>query len=373
MTTAKEAIHAETVGSLLRSPTLRNARRDRYRGNLAAEDLQALEDEAVRHAIHLQERVGLDVITDGELRRDSWIATVQGVLSGFTMFEGGPGWEWHGTDTMAQWNAMPFPYVTGPVEARWSLAEREYPFLHEHATIRSKYTIPAPSFHRCLWHPERSHEVYPACEDFLRAMRDAIRHEVERLVALGCDYIQLDAPNYGNLCDPTERARLEAEGHNLDAELVFDAALDNAVFDGLAHITSAIHVCRGNAAGNWAASGGYERIAADLFPRLRFDRLLLEYDTPRAGTFSALAHVPPDTTVVLGLVTTKDGALEDPASIEQRIRDATTILPLERLALSPQCGFASVARGNPITLEAQEAKLRLVVDTAQRVWQHRTR
>ncbi|MEE8301989.1 MAG: cobalamin-independent methionine synthase II family protein [Candidatus Tectomicrobia bacterium] len=368
MVDANPTLRADTVGSLLRPAALRQARRAHYRNELDADGLRAAEDEAVRQAIALQERLGLEIVSDGELRRDSWIATVQGVLSGFSLFPGGPGWQWQGTDSVEQWNAMPFPFVTDRVEAKWSLAEREYPFLHEHATQRTKYTIPAPSFHRFLWHAAHSRQAYPRCEDFLVAMRDYIRSEAERLVALGCAYLQLDAPNYGNLCDPVERTRLAAVGHDLDAAIAFDAELDSSVFDGLPGITRALHVCRGNAAGNWAASGGYQHVAADLFPRLKVDRLLLEYDTPRAGDFSPLAHVAPDTTAVLGLVTTKGGELETAERVEQRIQEATAWVPLERLALSPQCGFASVARGNPLTPEAQEAKLRLVIDVAQRVW-----
>ena len=161
---------------------------------------------------------------------------------------------------------------------------------------------------------------------------------------------------------------MQAQGRDLAADLDFDIELDSSVFDGLNGITRALHVCRGNAAGNWAASGGYGAIAADLFPRLRVDRLLLEYDTPRAGDFGALRQVGADVDVVLGLLTTKTGALEDVAAVERRIREATELVPLERLALSPQCGFASVASGNPVTPEEQEAKLRLVGEVARRVW-----
>jgi 5-methyltetrahydropteroyltriglutamate--homocysteine methyltransferase len=170
--------------------------------------------------------------------------------------------------------------------------------------------------------------------------------------------------------DPENRAAFEAWGHDMASELVADAEIDSAVFEGISGVTRAIHICRGNApGGRWLANGGYDRIASEVFPRLlNFDRLLLEYDTPRAGDFEPLQHVSPETTVVLGLVTTKHGALEDAEAVEARIREATQYVPLDRLAISPQCGFASGEAGNPLTPEQQEAKLRRVAQVARRVW-----
>jgi 5-methyltetrahydropteroyltriglutamate--homocysteine methyltransferase len=188
---------------------------------------------------------------------------------------------------------------------------------------------------------------------------------------MGCDYIQMDAPNYAQWhVDAENRAAFEAWGHDMAAELVADAEIDTSVFEGIGGITRAIHICRGNApGGRWLANGGYERIASVVFPRLTtYDRLLLEYDTPRAGDFGPLRHVRTVTEVALGLLTTKRGALEDADAVETRIRDATRYIPLERLAVSPQCGFASGEAGNPLTPEEQQAKLRLVGEIARRVW-----
>jgi 5-methyltetrahydropteroyltriglutamate--homocysteine methyltransferase len=200
-------------------------------------------------------------------------------------------------------------------------------------------------------------------------MRDYSREVVREVVAMGCDYVQLDAPNYGRACDPEFHTLMASQGRRgAVADLQFDAELDSSVFDGITGITRAMHICRGNSAGAWNAQGGYGAIASDLFPRLHVDVLLLEYDTPRAGDFTPLRHVLPQQTVVLGLLTTKDGALEDAAAVESRIREAAAYVPLERLALSPQCGFASVEAGNPITPAEQEAKLRLVVQIARRLW-----
>ena len=361
-------VRAETVGSLLRPAALRAAR-ERVRSGAAAEaELRTAEDAAVLDAIALQESAGLDVVTDGELRRASWIATVRGTLSGFQLFPGGPGWQWKGTEQAETWTKRPFPYVSERIQPLHDLAETEYAFLKLHARTRTKYCLPAPSYHRTVWHPVYSRKAYPRCEDFLLEIRDYLRGVVMSLRGLGCDYIQLDAPNYGNLCDPDLRLMMQAQGRDLDAELPFDAEIDNSVFQGLTGMTRAMHICRGNAAGNWAASGGYDRIAPQLFPRLDLDRLLLEYDSPRAGDFGALRHARPETTIVLGLITTKTGELEQSRIIATRIREAAALRPLDQLALSPQCGFASVEAGNPVTAGEQEAKLRLVGAIAKSVW-----
>jgi methionine synthase II (cobalamin-independent) len=252
------------------------------------------------------------------------------------------------------------------------VVDREYAFLATNARARTKFTIPAPSWHRIFWHPEHSRAAYPTPEDFLRAIARYLRERVvPRIVALGGDYVQLDAPNYAQWhVDPDNRAAFEAWGHDMAAELRADAEVDDSVFEGLRGMTRAIHICRGNApGGRWLANGGYERIAAEVFPRLtNFSRLLLEYDTPRAGDFSPLTHVRPGTEVVLGLLTTKAGALEAAADVERRIREATRYVPLDRLAVSPQCGFASGEAGNPLSPEQQEAKLRRVVEVARHIW-----
>jgi len=320
----------------------------------------------VLDAIALQVDCGIDVVTDGELRRDSWVPTVH-ALNGFEMVLGGPGWQWKGDDRAAEHSKRPYPAVVEKISVAHDLAQDEYSFLHEHSPRRTKYCLPAPSFHRTFWDPEHSRDVYATPEELLIAVRDYERELVRKVVDLGCDYLQLDAPNYGFICDPRFREEMDATGRDLAADIAFDAELDSSVFDGL-DVTRGVHLCRGNSAGMWAASGGYEAVADDLFPRLAVDRLLLEYDTDRAGDFGALSRVPDDVTVVLGLLTTKEGALEDEDMVEARIHDAERFVPLDRLALSPQCGFASVASGNPLTFEQQEQKLRLVGDLAHRVW-----
>jgi 5-methyltetrahydropteroyltriglutamate--homocysteine methyltransferase len=371
MRTRRAVARAETVGSLLRPPRLLEARRGLRDGGAATpEQVCELEDAAVLDAIRLQEAAGLDVITDGEMRRTGWSVTTQ-ALDGFEPRPGGPGLSWHGDAE----GAPPLPYrgsgyatIVRPISVRGDLAD-EYRFLAEHATARTKYCLPAPSYHRRNWYPAHSSGAYPTPEAFLTAIRDYERDVVRRLVELGCDYVQLDAPNYGSLCDAEHRRRLEGDGRDLDADLAFDAALDSSVFEGFEGLTRALHVCRGNAAGRWHSTGGYAMIAEQLFPELDVDVLLLEYDSNRAGDFQPLAHVRAGTVAVLGLVTTKSGGLEEEGAVEARIHEAARVKPLDELALSPQCGFASVEVGNPVTPEEQRAKLELVSRVAHRVWE----
>jgi 5-methyltetrahydropteroyltriglutamate--homocysteine methyltransferase len=362
---SRSVARAETVGSLLRPPDLLRARRD-----LGEAAVRELEDAAVLDAIELQESAGLDVITDGEMRRHGWVATTE-ALDFFELREGGPGLTWHGApelgDRPVPYPTNQYPTVVRPIELRKDLAV-EYAFLAARAHTRTKYSFPAPSYHRRFWYEQHSTAAYPSCEDFLCAVRDYQRELVGRLAALGCDYVQLDAPNYGTLCDRDNRRMMEERGHHLDAELAFDAEVDSSVFEGVSGITRAMHVCRGNAAGRWHSSGGYEVIAEQLFPRLDLDVLLLEYDTERAGGFEPLRQVRPGTVAVLGLLTTKSGALESESEVERRITEAARIKPLEELALSPQCGFASLEAGNPISPSEQRAKLELVANVARRVW-----
>jgi 5-methyltetrahydropteroyltriglutamate--homocysteine methyltransferase len=378
MTTNQRASmpRADVVGSLLRPAYLRQAREGVRQGQVSEAELRAAEDRAVREVIAYQEAIGLDVITDGEMRREGWNAPLRAALSGFTAFPGGTGYRWRTGDPeqnqVRDDTGRTWPFVTDAVQVQQDVAQTEYAFLNEHASRRAKYCLPAPSYYRTHWHEERSSGAYPTAEAFLTAMRDYTRQVVRDVVAMGCGYVQLDAPNYGRACDPEFQALMASQGRRgAIADLQFDVALDSSVFEeieGIDQVTRGIHICRGNSAGAWNAQGGYEAIAADLFPRLDVDVLLLEYDTPRAGDFGPLRHILPQHHVVLGLLTTKHGQLEDPATVEARIREAAAYVPLERLALSPQCGFASVEAGNPISPEAQEAKLRLIVQIARRVW-----
>jgi 5-methyltetrahydropteroyltriglutamate--homocysteine methyltransferase len=334
-------------------------------------------DDAARDAIKLQEDVGLDVITDGEVRRAAWAQTTR-FLDSFAQATGRGALNWRGATEgpsgAPDTGTPPAGYPT--VVRRVATAPRvgdmtaEYAFLARYAQTRTKYTMPAPSYHRRYWSPTLSRQAYDSCEEYLTEIRDFLREVADKLVSLGCDYIQLDAPNYGSLCDPDTRDRMAAEGRDPDTELAFDAELDNSLFDGLSGVTSAMHVCRGNGPGGaWHSAGGYGAISKALFPKLGFSRLLLEYDSDRAGTFEPLADVREGTVVVLGLLTTKSDELDDEAAVSARIAEAARYKPLSELALSTQCGFASVPVANPVTPAGQRAKLEMVVKLARRTWQ----
>ena len=375
---------ADVVGSLLRPQYLLDARNAWREGRLTEAEMQKAADRAVTEAVALQESAGLDAVTDGEYRRFNFMATMgvrdarDACLNGFETVVTDAGWMrlWRNPDGsdggLIKTETGPRSLVVNKIAPGRDAAGEEFPFLKRAARkARPKFTYPAPSMHRIAWEPEYSRGAYPTARDFLLDVRDHVRAVVKQLVDLGCDYVQLDAPNYSQWhIDPRIRAAFEKWGRDLDKELVEDAEIDNSVFDGLTGITRGIHLCRGNApGGRYLADGGYGRVAAELFPRLtNYDTLLLEYDTPRAGDFSPLAHVRSDTAVVLGLVTTKDGRREDPAAVETRIRQASAYVPLERLAVSPQCGFASGEYATTMTHAEQEAKLRLVGQVAAKVW-----
>jgi 5-methyltetrahydropteroyltriglutamate--homocysteine methyltransferase len=384
--TATTVVRADVVGSLLRPEYLREAREAARAGRIDAVELRAAEDSAVLEAIGLQEDAGIEAITDGEYRRYGWIALIpiiddplfRAPVSGFEFLDADSGWRglWKtGAGEPADTSGLPpqEPFVTRPLEVDRDIVADEYTFLKAYAHARAKYTIPAPSWHRIYWHPDYSTDAYPTSDDFIRDIVRILReHVVDRLIELGCDYIQLDAPNYAQWhIDPGNRGAFEEHGHDMAHELVADAVFDNMVFEGLAGVTRAMHMCRGNAPGGmWAATGGYEAISKEVFPRLtNIDRLLLEYDSDRAGTFGPLADVLPTHQVVLGLVTTKDGTLEDPDHLVERVEEAKRYVPLDRLAISPQCGFASGEIARTMTVDEQAAKLRLVGDVARRIWE----
>jgi methionine synthase II (cobalamin-independent) len=375
---------ADVVGSLLRPQYLLDARSAWREGRLSDAEVRAAEDRAVAEAAALQEDAGLGAITDGEYRRYNFMATMgvrdarDACLSGFETIETDANWMrlWLNPDGsdggLVKTEIGPRSLVVRKIGPSRDAAGEEFPFLKRAARrARAKFTYPAPSMHRIAWEPEHSRGAYPTAREFLLDVRDHVRAVVKQLIELGCDYVQLDAPNYSQWhIDPRIRAAFASWGRDLDRELAEDAEIDNSVFEGITGITRAIHLCRGNApGGRWLADGGYGRVAAEVFPRLsNYDTLLLEYDTPRAGDFSPLAHVRPDTAVVLGLITTKDGALEDGGSIEARIKEASAYVPVERLALSPQCGFASGEYATTMTHAEQAAKLRLVGQVAAKVW-----
>jgi 5-methyltetrahydropteroyltriglutamate--homocysteine methyltransferase len=255
---------------------------------------------------------------------------------------------------------------------RWrrSMCAEEYTYLRARTSRPAKVTLLSTQQAAAYYDPQRSAGAYPTRDAYLADLVDLTRREIEELARLGCTYIQIDAPQYAALLDPTIREGYRQRGSDVDEMIDRTIELDNAVLDGFDRrgITFGLHICRGNNQSMFYASGGYDPIAERVFRRTRFHRFLLEYDDARSGTFAPLRFVPEDRVVVLGLVTTKQPRLETRAELEQRIAEAAKVVPLERLALSPQCGFASTWEGNRITPEVQRRKLEIVAETARAVW-----
>jgi 5-methyltetrahydropteroyltriglutamate--homocysteine methyltransferase len=358
---------AEQVGSLLRPPDLLAARAARAEGRLGPDALRAAEDEAILGALALQREVGLDVYSDGEFRRDAWMSDLAEAVEGFVpervpMQWRGPGGGVEGSRAL----------VAGArLRQTRRLTAHESSFLREHSRGPFKITMPSPSvFILSSYRTGITDRHYATRADLLAALVPIVREEIRALIAEGVPYVQLDAPQYTYYLDSRMREAMRQEG--LDPERSVDEAVagDAACLAGLAQegVTLAFHLCRGNNRSRWIAEGGYDAIAERLFGSLPVNTFLLEYDSERAGDFAPLRFVPRDKTVVLGLITTKAPALEAQDDLRRRIDAAARYLPLENLALSPQCGFASVAAGNLLTADDQRRKLELVVDTARKVW-----
>jgi len=364
------AVHArvEHVGSLLRPQFLRDARNARARGELTPAEFKAAEDRAVREVVAMQEEVGLRVVNDGEMRRESFQSELTAACDGFTGVDVNA-WlwgEWHSPEVGDLTITRPEGLaVIAPVHKRRNLAAEEFTFLRGCTSRQAKVTLPSPSLFANLWSPQRSAGAYPTLDAFLADVVQVICEEVQELVRLGCTYIQLDAPHYPLLIDPGWRAFYEARGWPLERWLGYGIELDNAVIDAGRPATFGFHLCRGNQLSRWLVAGGYDAIAAPVFGGIHADRLLLEYDDERSGTFDPLRLVPDGKVVVLGLITTKTSRIEPLDQIQARLREASSLIDPQRLALSPQCGFATSVAGNAITPEAQRAKLALLVRAAR--------
>ncbi len=375
-------LRAEQVGSLLRPPDLLAARAAFAEGRLDLAGLRAREDDAIRAAVIRQRDIGLDVVADGEMRRYSWLTGMADAVDGF--LPDSVMLEWHGPGGGPEKTTAKI--VGGTLHKREKLTEHEVPFMKSlvapagsarvpgSARLQPsvfKVTIPAPSnFVPTGFKPGITDRFYKDRDALLAALVAIVRDEITWLIAQGVTYIQLDAPFYSHYLDPDHRKAMKMSGTDPDAEFLAAAAGDNATFAGLPRegVTIAVHICRGNSRSRWYTEGGYDAIAEKLFTRLDVDRFLLEYDTDRSGTFEPLRLVPRGKDVVLGLITTKEPALERADDVRRRIDDAARYMPLEHLALSPQCGFASIAAGNLLSMDDQWRKLELVVSVAQEVW-----
>ncbi|HET7479093.1 MAG TPA: cobalamin-independent methionine synthase II family protein [Rubrobacteraceae bacterium] len=364
--------HADIVGSLLRPPELLEARELYAAGGMSAADFKAVEDRAVDWALGLQERAGMPVVTDGEMRRESFQSQLVEAVEGFAghTLDAWLWGEWHGDESVGdKTTERPAALgVVGKLRRRRHLSVEEFVYARARTDRTIKVTLPSPSMYANLWSPELSRDAYPTLDLFLEDVAEILREEVEELARLGAEYIQLDAPHYPLLLDPKTREFYERRGWDLDRWLERGIELDNHVIGEHPGVTFAFHLCRGNQGSRWLVSGSYEPLARRVFGGIRAGRLMLEYDDERSGGFEPLAHVPEDKVAVLGLVTTKTPRRETPEELETRIREAAEYIPLERLALSPQCGFATSVIGNAVGVEDEERKLRVISETAGRVW-----
>lgn len=359
-------VRAEVVGSLLRPRHLVTARRARRDGTLGAAEFKRIEDSAVDRAIALQEGSGLDVVTDGELRRGIFTGPLTENVDGLEYVPGVTR-TWYTEDGPVE-EELPV-VVTSPLRLRRSAATEEFAYARARARRPLKTTLPSPLMMFLRWSPEHSTAAY---RDAFAMAADAaaiIREEVRELAALGCTYVQIDAPEIALLVQRETREWYERQGISTDRILTEGLDLLNSV-TGVPGVTFGVHLCRGNRNGRWMAAGGYDHVVAALFRRCAgFDRFLLEYDDERSGTFEPLAATPADRTVVLGLVSTKTARVEPVEEIVGRLREATAHVPAGQLALSTQCGFASMVEAHPdLTEDVQAAKLDLVAEAAAAFW-----
>jgi 5-methyltetrahydropteroyltriglutamate--homocysteine methyltransferase len=360
----------DVVGSLLRPPELLAAQERLARGELSPAAFKRIEDDAVDDAVALQEDAGLDVVTDGEMRRLSFQSQLAAAVDGFgdwglDAFLWG---DWQSAELGEMRVERPALAVIGKLRRKRSLATEEFAYVRGRTDRVVKVTLPSPSLFANFWDPDRSTSAYRNLEAFLDDVAELLREEVDELVRLGATYLQLDAPQYPLLIDPAYREFYESRGWPAERWLELGIELDNHVIGNHPDVTFGFHLCRGNQASRWLVEGGYDWLADRIFPRIRAERLLLEYDDERSGTFAPLRAVPDGTLVVLGLVTTKTSRRETVDELIDRIREAATFVPLERLALSPQCGFATSVLGNALSIDDERAKLRTIVETAAAVW-----
>jgi 5-methyltetrahydropteroyltriglutamate--homocysteine methyltransferase len=364
----KIPFRADHVGSFLRPPPLLAAREQHRAGALGQGELRAVEDDAIRGVVKMQEDAGLLGITDGEFRRTFFHVDFLEQLAG-VVTQGSVAVKFHTRAGDVDF-APPVMKVVGPIRHVRPIQRDDFAFLAGVTGRTPKVSIPSPTMlHFRGGRAAISAEVYPDLELFFADVAAAYRAEIRALADAGCRYLQLDDTNLAYLCDAEMRKGVKARGDDPD-ELPrrYARVINAALADRPAGMTVCVHLCRGNFKSAWVAEGGYEPVAEVLFNELAVDGYFLEYDDDRSGDFSPLRFVPPGKRVVLGLVSSKLGVLETTEQLARRIDEAARILPLDQLALSPQCGFSSTVHGNDLTAAAQAAKLRVVVETARQVW-----
>jgi len=363
----KPPFRADHVGSLLRPPALHQARAKAAKGEIGAAELRIVEDEAIRDAVALQESVGISAITDGEFRRGHYLVDFltgfEGIVPTHTSYalafkgEGGASGE---TRSMLT--------VTGKVRRTRPVMVEAFKFLKSVTKRTPKLCLPSPTWVH-MRGGRKTVAAYSDMEEFWADVIRAFHEEIRDLAAAGCTYLQLDEISFAFLCDAAIRERIRADGLDPDRVTRDYARVVNAIAAGAPpSMTVTVHTCRGNFQSMWMAEGGYERVASIVFDQPDVDGYFLEYDSDRAGGFEPLQFVPRDKKVVLGLVSSKKPGIESKDALKRRIDEAAKFFPLERLCLSPQCGFASTHHGNRVTEDVERRKLALIVETATEIW-----
>jgi 5-methyltetrahydropteroyltriglutamate--homocysteine methyltransferase len=355
---------SDVIGSLLRPHYLKSAREVFEAGDMKDAEFKRIEDRSVNEAIEMQLRTGIDVLTDGEMRRYAFWGHLTDAVEGFDRYGG---WSIPFRNEAGEEVSQPRPVVVSKMRRLRPMCAEEFTYLRARTDHPAKATFISAQQAAAYYDAAKSGGAYPTVDAFLADLVDLLRDEVAELVRLGCTYIQIDSPQYAALIDAGIREGYRKRGSDPDRLLDLSIEMDNAVIGGHPGIIFGLHLCRGNNQSKFYASGDYAPITK-VFQKTKFNRFLLEFDDDRSGGFEPLALVPHDRTVVLGLVSSKKPALESKEELKRRIHDAEKFLPLERLALSPQCGFASTWEGNLVTEADQEAKLRLVAETAREVW-----
>ena len=357
---------ADHVGSLLRPQILRQAFRQHASQEIDDAGFKKLQDQCIREVVALQESVGLQVVTDGEFRRGSYWGRFVERTEGFSIkpasfkFRNDAGHE-------VEFTA---PYARNKIRRALALAVDEFDFLRTVTKVTGKITLPAPStmhFYRCNDFADRT--IYPDEDSFFNDLVRIFQEEIAELAEAGCGYVQLDEVAVALLCDPAICDEVKRSGSNPDTLVdLYIASINQAVSKCPANVTVGVHMCRGNFKGHYLGAGGYESVAERFFTQTNVNHFLLEYDTSRAGDFAPLRFVPKTKGVVLGLVSTKTPSLESLGDLKRRAEDAARYIDLDRVAISPQCGFASTVAGNPITEADERAKLARVVEAARTIW-----
>jgi 5-methyltetrahydropteroyltriglutamate--homocysteine methyltransferase len=368
----KPPFRADHVGSLLRPSELLEARQKNDRGAISADELRQVEDHCICNVVKMQEDIGLQGITDGEYRRTLWHADFLRKIDGVDVIEGlapQAGRAFQGGDPSLERSPTRFE-VKRRLQRLHGIETGNFKFLKSVTTQTAKLCIPSPSIlHFRGGRGAIDRQAYPDMDGFFADLARVYREEVADLAALGCTYLQIDDTNLAYLCDPKMRESARRIGEDPDRlPLAYAHLINECIKDRPASMTVCTHLCRGNFASAWVAEGGYDPVAEVLFDELKVDGYFLEFDSPRAGSFTPLRYLPRGKRLNLGLVTTKSGSLERADDLKRRIDEASKFVPLEQLGISPQCGFSSSVLGNKLGISDQIAKLKLVVQVARDVW-----